>query len=91
VPEMRLHGRHGQVHGRGDRRRALPAGDPAQHLVLAWAQQRPVHDWPPATIQAISGIAQVLRDKGLCAGRIVYTPKDIPALGTTFHAIAVRP
>jgi hypothetical protein len=50
-----------------------------------------VHDWPPATIQAISGIAQVLRDKGLCAGRIVYTPKDIPALGTTFHAIAVRP
>jgi peptidoglycan/xylan/chitin deacetylase (PgdA/CDA1 family) len=50
-----------------------------------------MHDWPPATIQAIPGIAQVLRDKGLCAGRIVYTPRDIPALGTTFHAIAVRP
>jgi peptidoglycan/xylan/chitin deacetylase (PgdA/CDA1 family) len=72
------------------------AGATPAEIVAAASTLQPggiilMHDWPPATIQAISGIAQVLRDKGLCAGRIVYTPQDIPALGTTFHAIAVRP
>jgi peptidoglycan/xylan/chitin deacetylase (PgdA/CDA1 family) len=72
------------------------AGATPDEIVAAASTLEPggiilMHDWPPATIQAIPGIAQVLRDKGLCAGRIASTPKDIPALGTTFHAIAVRP
>jgi peptidoglycan/xylan/chitin deacetylase (PgdA/CDA1 family) len=50
-----------------------------------------MHDWPPATIAAVPGVAKALADKGLCAGRITYTPRDISGVGTTFHAIAVRP
>ena len=50
-----------------------------------------MHDWPPATIQAIPLIARDLAQRGLCAGRIVYTPKDIPFGSTVFHAIAVKP
>ncbi|RYZ29890.1 MAG: polysaccharide deacetylase family protein, partial [Propionibacteriaceae bacterium] len=50
-----------------------------------------MHDWPPNTVQAIPGIAQVLRDQGLCAGKIVYTPEAVPFGGTTFHAKAVKP
>ena len=50
-----------------------------------------MHDWPPATIQAIPLIARDLAARGLCAGRIVYTPRDIPFGSTVFHAIAVKP
>src|SRR4051794_5148441 len=72
------------------------AGASPDQIVAAAATLRPggiilMHDWPPATIQAIPGIARVLADKQLCAGRITYTPEDIPALGTTFHAVATRP
>jgi peptidoglycan/xylan/chitin deacetylase (PgdA/CDA1 family) len=50
-----------------------------------------MHDWPPNTVQAIPGIAQVLRDRGLCAGRIAYTPEVVPFGKTPFHAKAVKP
>jgi peptidoglycan/xylan/chitin deacetylase (PgdA/CDA1 family) len=50
-----------------------------------------MHDWPPNTVQAIPGIAQVLRERGLCAGKIVYTPEAVPYGSTTFHAKAVKP
>jgi peptidoglycan/xylan/chitin deacetylase (PgdA/CDA1 family) len=50
-----------------------------------------MHDWPPNTVQAIPGIARVLRDQGLCAGKIVYTPEAVPFGATTFHAKAVKP
>ena len=50
-----------------------------------------MHDWPPNTVQAIPGIAQVLRDGGLCAGKIVYTPVAVPFGSTSFHAHAVKP
>ena len=48
-----------------------------------------MHDWPPATIEAVPGIAKVLADRGMCAGRIAYTPRDVSGVGTTFHAVAV--
>lgn len=50
-----------------------------------------MHDWPPNTIQAIPLIAQDLAARGLCAGRIAYTPQDVPFGSQVFHAVAVRP
>jgi peptidoglycan/xylan/chitin deacetylase (PgdA/CDA1 family) len=72
------------------------AGASADEIVAAVATLQPggiilMHDWPPATIQAIPGIARVLADKQLCPGRIAYTAQDIPYGDTTFHAVAVKP
>ncbi len=50
-----------------------------------------MHDWPPATIEAVPLIAEDLAARGLCAGRIAYTPADIPYGTQVFHAHAVRP
>jgi peptidoglycan/xylan/chitin deacetylase (PgdA/CDA1 family) len=50
-----------------------------------------MHDWPPATIQAVPLIAKDLAARGLCAGRIAYTPEDVPYGTQVFHAKAVRP
>jgi peptidoglycan/xylan/chitin deacetylase (PgdA/CDA1 family) len=50
-----------------------------------------MHDWPPATIDAVPLIAADLAARGLCPGRIAYTPKDVPYGSTVFHAQAVRP
>jgi peptidoglycan/xylan/chitin deacetylase (PgdA/CDA1 family) len=50
-----------------------------------------MHDWPPNTIQAVPLIARDLAARGLCAGRIAYTPDDVPFGSQTFHAVAVRP
>jgi len=50
-----------------------------------------MHDWPPNTIQAVPLIARDLAARGLCPGRIVYTPQDIPFGSQVFHAVAVRP
>ena len=72
------------------------AGASPEEIVAAAATLEPggiilMHDWPPATIEAVPGIARVLRERGLCSGRIVYTPEEISGAGTTFHAVAVRP
>jgi peptidoglycan/xylan/chitin deacetylase (PgdA/CDA1 family) len=72
------------------------AGASADDIVAAVRTLQPggiilMHDWPANTIAAIPRIAEVLKEKGLCAGRIVYTPQDISGVGTTFHAIAVKP
>ena len=50
-----------------------------------------MHDWPPNTIQAVPLIARDLAARGLCPGRIAYTPQDIPFGSQVFHAVAVRP
>ncbi len=52
-----------------------------------------MHEWPAASIRAIPRIARVLERKGLCAGRIRATRRDIHSPGgeTIFHAVAVRP
>ena len=72
------------------------AGASPDEIVAAAATLQPggiilMHDWPPATIQAIPGIARVLADKQLCPGRIAYTAQEIPYGTTTFHAVAVKP
>jgi len=72
------------------------AGASADEIVAAVATLQPggiilMHDWPPATIQAIPGIARVLADKQLCSGRIAYTAEDVPYGTTPFHAVAVKP
>jgi peptidoglycan/xylan/chitin deacetylase (PgdA/CDA1 family) len=71
------------------------AGATAEQIAAAAHTLQPggiilMHDWPPATIQAIPLIARDLAARGLCAGRIVYTPRDIPFGSTVFHAIAVK-
>ena len=50
-----------------------------------------MHDWPPATIEAVPLIAKDLAERGLCTGRIAYTAQDVPYGSTVFHAKAVRP
>jgi peptidoglycan/xylan/chitin deacetylase (PgdA/CDA1 family) len=50
-----------------------------------------MHDWPPATIEAVPLIAAVLAARGLRAGRIAYTPANVPYGNQFFHAHAVRP
>jgi len=72
------------------------AGATAEEIAAAAHTLQPggiilMHDWPPATIQAIPLIARDLAQRGLCAGRIVSTPRDIPFGSTVFHAIAVKP
>ena len=72
------------------------AGATVDQIVDAVRTLRPggiilMHDWPPATIEAVPRIAEVLAERGMCAGRIAYTPRDISGAGTTFHAVAVRP
>jgi peptidoglycan/xylan/chitin deacetylase (PgdA/CDA1 family) len=72
------------------------AGASAEEIAAAARTLQPggiilMHDWPPATIQAIPLIARDLAERGLCAGRIVYTSQDIPYGNTVFHAIAVKP
>ncbi|NMO52825.1 polysaccharide deacetylase family protein [Actinoplanes sp. TBRC 11911] len=50
-----------------------------------------MHDWPPATIDAVPLIAKDLAARGLCAGKITYTSQDVPYGSQFFHAKAVRP
>jgi peptidoglycan/xylan/chitin deacetylase (PgdA/CDA1 family) len=50
-----------------------------------------MHDWPPNTVAAIPQILSGLAERGLCPGKIKFTPADISGVGQIFHAIAVRP
>ncbi|WP_233414188.1 polysaccharide deacetylase family protein [Nucisporomicrobium flavum] len=72
------------------------AGATAEEIAAAARTLQPggiilMHDWPPATIEAVPLIARDLAERGLCPGRIAYTPKDIPYGNQVFHAQAVRP
>jgi peptidoglycan/xylan/chitin deacetylase (PgdA/CDA1 family) len=72
------------------------AGASVDDIVAAVASLQPggiilMHDWPANTVAAIPRIAEVLAAKGMCAGRIAFTPQAIPGVGTTFHAVAVKP
>ncbi|HEY7487633.1 MAG TPA: polysaccharide deacetylase family protein [Streptosporangiaceae bacterium] len=49
------------------------------------------HDWAQNTIDALPIIVEHLKARGLCPGKIVYTPQNIPYSNTFFHAIAVKP
>jgi peptidoglycan/xylan/chitin deacetylase (PgdA/CDA1 family) len=50
-----------------------------------------MHDWVQASLDAVPQIVSDLRDRGLCPGKIVFTPRDVPFGGTVFHAAAVAP
>jgi peptidoglycan/xylan/chitin deacetylase (PgdA/CDA1 family) len=72
------------------------AGASAEEIAAAAHTLQPggiilMHDWPPATIDAVPLIAADLAARGLCPGRIAYTPTDIPYGTQVFHAQAVRP
>ncbi|HEU5157473.1 MAG TPA: polysaccharide deacetylase family protein [Streptosporangiaceae bacterium] len=49
------------------------------------------HDWAQNSIDAVPIIVERLRQRGLCPGKIVFTPEDVPYSNTFFHAVAVRP
>ena len=72
------------------------SGVSAEEIAAAAATLQPggiilMHDWPPATVEAVPLIAKGLADRGLCTGRIAHTPTDIPYGDQVFHAEAVRP
>jgi peptidoglycan/xylan/chitin deacetylase (PgdA/CDA1 family) len=72
------------------------AGATTDEIVAAAATLQPggiilMHDWATASVAAVPRIAEGLRARGLCAGRIAFTPRDISGVGTIFHAIAVAP
>jgi peptidoglycan/xylan/chitin deacetylase (PgdA/CDA1 family) len=72
------------------------AGASTAEIIAAAATLQPggiilMHDWVQNSVDAVPTIAADLASRGLCAGRIAFTPRDISGVGTTFHAIAVRP
>ena len=50
-----------------------------------------MHDGIQASLDALPQILGDLSSRGLCAGRIAYTSRDVSGVGTVFHAIAVKP
>ncbi|WP_210747661.1 polysaccharide deacetylase family protein [Actinomadura latina] len=50
-----------------------------------------MHDWAQASVDAVPQIVSDLRDRGLCPGKIAFTPQKIPFGDTYFHATAVAP
>jgi peptidoglycan/xylan/chitin deacetylase (PgdA/CDA1 family) len=72
------------------------AGASTAEIVAAAATLQPggiilMHDWAQNSLDAVPQIAADLAARGLCAGRIAFTPRDIPGVGTIFHAVAVAP
>jgi peptidoglycan/xylan/chitin deacetylase (PgdA/CDA1 family) len=72
------------------------AGASTDEIVAAAATLQPggiilMHDWAVNSLAAVPRIAADLAARGLCAGKIAFTPQDISGVGTIFHAIAVKP
>ncbi|MBA9006730.1 polysaccharide deacetylase family protein [Thermomonospora cellulosilytica] len=72
------------------------AGATTAEIVAAARTLRPggimlMHDWSQASVDAVPQIVRELRARGLCTGRIVYTPQDVPFGDTVFHAVATAP
>ena len=72
------------------------AGASADEIVAAAATLQPggillMHDWAQPSIDAVPRIVADLASRGLCPGRIVYTPHDVSGAGQVFHAVAVAP
>jgi peptidoglycan/xylan/chitin deacetylase (PgdA/CDA1 family) len=49
------------------------------------------HDWAQNSIDALPTIVQHLKARGLCPGKIVFTPDNVPYSNIFFHAKAVKP
>jgi peptidoglycan/xylan/chitin deacetylase (PgdA/CDA1 family) len=72
------------------------AGASTDEIVAAARTLRPggiilMHDWAPNSVEAVPRIVGDLHARGLCPGKIVYTPENIPYSNIFFHAIAVAP
>ncbi|MBO3748320.1 polysaccharide deacetylase family protein [Streptosporangiaceae bacterium NEAU-GS5] len=72
------------------------AGATTDEIVAAAATLQPggiilMHDWAQASVDAVPRIVSDLRARGLCPGKIAFTPKDVPYGDTVFHAVAVAP
>ncbi|HVQ95323.1 MAG TPA: polysaccharide deacetylase family protein [Mycobacteriales bacterium] len=72
------------------------AGASTPDIIAAAATLQPggiilMHDWVQNSVDAVPAIASDLASRGLCAGRIAFTPRDISGAGTIFHAVAVEP
>lgn len=72
------------------------AGASTAQIVQAASTLRPggiilMHEGFQTTIQALPQILSGLNSRGLCPGRIVFTPMNISGAGQIFHAIAVAP
>jgi peptidoglycan/xylan/chitin deacetylase (PgdA/CDA1 family) len=73
------------------------AGATTAEIVAAAATLEPggiilMHDWAQASVDAVPQIVSDLASRGLCTGRIAFTPRDIPyGSGQVFHAVAVAP
>jgi peptidoglycan/xylan/chitin deacetylase (PgdA/CDA1 family) len=72
------------------------AGASTDEIVAAAATLQPggiilMHDWAQASVDAVPRIVGDLRARGLCPGKIAFTPQDIPYGDTFFHAVAVAP
>ncbi|HEX6473025.1 MAG TPA: polysaccharide deacetylase family protein [Streptosporangiaceae bacterium] len=49
------------------------------------------HDWAQNSIDALPTIVDHLKARGLCPGKIVFTPDNVPYSNIFFHAKAVKP
>jgi endo-1,4-beta-xylanase len=72
------------------------AGASTAQIVQAAATLRPggiilMHEGFQTTIAAVPQILSGLSGRGLCPGRIVFTPANISGAGQIFHAVAVAP
>ncbi|MEV4676437.1 polysaccharide deacetylase family protein [Actinomadura sp. NPDC049382] len=72
------------------------AGASTDEIVAAARTLQPggillMHDWAQASVDAVPRIVSDLRDRGLCPGKIAFTPRKIPFGDTSFHAVAVAP
>jgi peptidoglycan/xylan/chitin deacetylase (PgdA/CDA1 family) len=72
------------------------AGATTEEIVAAADTLQPggiilMHDWAQASVDAVPQIVRNLRARGLCPGKIVYTPRKVPYSTTFFHAVAVAP
>jgi peptidoglycan/xylan/chitin deacetylase (PgdA/CDA1 family) len=50
-----------------------------------------MHEGIQNTVDAVPRLLRGLADRGLCPGKIVYTPADVCGAGEIFHAVAVAP
>lgn len=72
------------------------AGASTDEIVAAARTLQPggiilMHDWAQASVDAVPRIVSDLRDRGLCPGKIAFTPVKVPFGDTYFHARAVAP
>lgn len=72
------------------------AGASTAQIVAAAATLRPggiilMHEGFQTTIAAVPQILSGLSGRGLCPGKIVFTPMNVSGAGQIFHAVAVAP